>query len=95
MPRKRDIEAAITAHNDDDRGRLLLPPSATRLLIVMFPRGAVCQRSLDDLAAEGLDRRGLPRLLRGLVETGFLSKEPGSGRVPTTYTLHLPPRAQP
>ena len=46
----------------------------------------MCQRSLDDLAAEGFDRRGLLRLLRGLVETGFLSKEPGSGRVPTTYT---------
>jgi hypothetical protein len=94
LPRKRDIEAAVAAHNDAAQA-LLLPPSATRLLIVMFPRGAVCQRSLDDLAAEGFDRRGLPRLLRGLVETGFLSKEPGSGRVPTTYTLHLPPRAQP
>ena len=94
MPRKRDIEAAVAAYNDAAQA-LLLPPSATRLLIVMFPRGAVCQRSLDDLAAEGFDRRGLPRLLRGLVETGFLPKEPGSGRVPTTYTLHLPPRAQP
>ena len=89
MPRKRDIEAAVAAYNDAAQA-LLLPPSATRLLIVMFPRGAVCQRSLDDLAAEGFDRRGLPRLLRGLVETGFLSKEPGSGRVPTTYTLHPP-----
>ena len=53
MPRKRDIEAAVAAYNDAAQA-LLLPPSATRLLIVMFPRGAVCQRSLDDLAAEAI-----------------------------------------
>jgi hypothetical protein len=68
----------------------LLPPAAARLLAVMFRRGSVCQRSLDDLATGGFDRRSLPKLLRGLVEAGFLSKD-RRPRVPNTYTLHLPP----
>jgi hypothetical protein len=58
----------------------------------MFRRGSVCQRSLDDLATEGFDRRSLPKLLRGLVEARFLSKgRPSTVRAPNTYTLHLPP----
>jgi hypothetical protein len=84
------IEAAIAAHNSADR-ESLLPPAATLLLAVMFRRGSVCQRSLDDLATEGFDRARLPRLLRGLVEAGFLSKDRPSGHGPNTYTLHLPP----
>ena len=95
MPRREEIEAAIAAHNavDADR-RLLLPPAAGRLLAAMFRRSSVCQRSVDDLATEGFDRRTVSRLLRGLIEAGFLSKEPTLGRV-STYQLHLPPRRQP
>jgi hypothetical protein len=90
LSRRTEIEAAIAAHNSADR-EPLLPPAAALLLAVMFRRGSVCQRSLDDLAAEGFDRRSLPKLLRGLVEAGFLSKGRPSVRAPNTYTLHLPP----
>ena len=38
LSRRREIEAAIAAHNSADR-ETLLPPSAARLLAVMFPRG--------------------------------------------------------
>jgi hypothetical protein len=94
--RRRDaIAAAIAAHNDTDPEELL-PPSATRLLTAMFPRGDVCQRSLNDLARAGFDRRGVSRLLRALVEAGFLSKDRRHGRrAPNVYRLHLPPQRQP
>jgi hypothetical protein len=91
LPRRRDIEAAIAAHNNDERERLLLPPEAARLLAIMFPRSTVCQRGVADLAAEGFNQRRLVRLLGILVEAGLLSKERGN-RVPNTYRLHLPPR---
>ena len=90
MPRKRDIEAAVAAHNASDR-EPHLSPAAVRLLATMFRHAAVCQRSLDDLAAEGIDRRAVSRLLRALVETGFLSKQRGQGRAPNIYRRHLPP----
>ena len=89
LSRRSEIEAAIAAHNSADR-ETLLPPDAARLLRAMFPRGSVCQRRLEDLVAEGFDRRTLPRLLRSLVDAGFLSKEPGRGFA-STYRLHLPP----
>ena len=96
MPRKRDIEAAVAAHNATDGPKqTLLPPEAASLLFVMFPRRSVCQRRLDDLAAEGFDRRALPRLLRALIDAGFLSKEPSQGPIIGTYRLHLPPQRQP
>jgi hypothetical protein len=60
-----EIEAAIAAYNNTDP-EMLLPPEAARLLTIMFRRSGVCQRRLDDLAAEGFDRRTLPRLLRAL-----------------------------
>jgi hypothetical protein len=87
--RRRDIEAAIAAHNDADQ-EPLLPPEAVRLLAVMFPRSTLCQRSVADLAAEGFNQRRLVRLLGILAEAGFLSKERGT-RVPNIYRLHLPP----
>ena len=90
MSRRTEIEAAIAAHNDTDP-EALLPPAAARLLITMFPRGNVCQRSLDDLAAEGIDRRAVSRLLHALIVAGFLSKERGFDRAPNSYRLHLPP----
>jgi hypothetical protein len=51
MSRRTEITAAIAAHNNADP-EALLPPSATRLLITTSRHGDVCQRSLDDLAAE-------------------------------------------
>ena len=91
MSRRTDIEAAIAAHNDTDP-EALLPPAAARLLITMFPRRDVCQRSLDDLARAGFDRRDVSRLLRALIEAGVLSKEHGHGRrAANIYRLHLPP----
>jgi hypothetical protein len=90
LPRRRDFEAAIAAHNAADR-ETLLPAEAVRLLAVMFPRSTVCQRGVADLAAEGFNQSRLVRLLGILVEAGFLSKERGN-RVPNTYRLHLPPR---
>jgi hypothetical protein len=95
LPRREEIEAAIAAHNAVDADRQpLLPPAAGRLLAAMFRRSSVCQRSVDDLATDGLDRTAVRRLLRGLIEAGFLSKEPTLGRA-STYQLHLPPRRQP
>ena len=94
MSRRTEIAAAIAAHNDTDPD-VLLPPAAARLLIAMFPRREVCQRSLDDLARAGFDRRGVSRLLRALVEAGFLSKLSGQSSATNTYRLHLPPRRQP
>jgi hypothetical protein len=93
LPSRRDIEAAIAAYNASDP-EMLLPPETAQLLSVMFHRSSVCQRRLDDLAAEGFDRPTLPRLLRALGDAGFLSKERGHG-VPNTYRLTLPPQRQP
>ena len=93
MTRRADIEAAIAAHNNADR-ETLLPPSAARLLTVMFPRDTVCQRSVPELAAEGFDHRNLQHLLRALIAAGFLSKEQGKGPFPNIYRLHLPPRGR-
>jgi hypothetical protein len=91
LPRKREIEAAIAAYNDADP-ETLLPPDAARLLSVMFRRSSVCQRSVADLAAEASDTmRLVKRLLRILLEAGFLSKPPRSGRDPDIYRLQLPP----
>jgi hypothetical protein len=97
LPRKRDIEAAVAAHNRTVPLTRRLPPEAARLLTVMFPRGDVCQRTVASLTAEGFDRETARRLLRGLIGAGFVSKEhPGRGQgVISTYRLHLPPRRQP
>ena len=90
LSRRREIEAAIAAHNSADN-ETVLPPSAVRLLAVMFPRDDVCQRSVADLEAEGFDRRTVRSLLRALVDAGFLSTERPWGAVPNIYRLHLPP----
>ena len=90
MPCREEIEAAIAAHNATDT-EALLPPAAGRLLAVMFRQSSVCQRSREDLAREGFDRRNLARLLRALVEAGFLTKERLTGGAPNTYHLHIPP----
>ena len=91
MPRRREIEAAIAAHNDADR-ETLLPPDAVRLLSVMFRRSSVCRLRPEDLVAEGFDDQPLRRLLRGLIEAGLVSMVvPASARGHRVYRLHLPP----
>jgi hypothetical protein len=94
LPRKKDIEAAIAAHNATAPVRRGLPPEAVRLLTVLFPRGAVCQRTGASLAADGFDVLTAHRLLRGLLAAGFLSKEHRGRRgqgIISTYHRHLPP----
>ena len=90
LSRRREIEAAIAAHNSADR-ETLLPPSAARLLTLMFPQDNVCQRRLLELEAEGFDGRTLRRLLRALVDAGFAVHGTTVGGVPNIYRLHLPP----
>jgi len=90
-PRRRDdIVAAVAAH-DSAHPSAPLPRNAARLLAVMFPSEEVCQRSLQAIAEEGFARKSLPGLLKRLAEAGFLSRQSGSGAVPDTYRLHLPP----
>ena len=60
LPRKRDIEAAIAAHNATDRETALLPHSTARLLAVIFPRDNVCRRSEASLMADGFEREDSP-----------------------------------
>ena len=90
-PHRRDAIAAAIAAYDRANPQSPLPRNAVPLLAAMFPIEDVCQRSLQDIAAEGFDRKRLAANLRRLAEAGFLSRTPGSGVVPDTYRLHLPP----
>jgi hypothetical protein len=90
-PRRRDdIVAAVAAH-DSAHPSAPLPRNTARVLAAMFANDDVCQRSLEDIAAEGFARNRLSALLRRLVEVGLLSLERGSAREPNTYRLHPPP----
>jgi hypothetical protein len=89
--RRRDEIAAAVAAYDSANPEARLPRSTMPLLAAMFPIEDVCKRSLQDIAAEGFDRKRLAANLRCLVDAGFLSRQPGSGVVPDTYRLHLPP----
>ena len=91
IDQRRDAIATAIAAYDAAKPLAPLPRNAARLLTVMFPSEDVCQRSLQDLANEGFDRKRLPGNLQRLLKAGFLSKERGSGVVPDTYWLHLPP----
>ena len=93
--RRRDKITAAVAAYDRANPKARMPRSAARLLAVMFPSKDVCHRSLDAIAAEGLNRTTLPATLRRLVEAGFLSRREGSGAVAHTYRLHLPPAGAP
>jgi hypothetical protein len=88
--RRDEIAAAVAAY-DSANPEARLPRPTVPLLAAMFPIEDVCQRSLQDIAAEGFDRKRLAANLRRLAETGFLSRTPGSGVVSDTYRLHLPP----
>ena len=89
--RRRDaIATAVTAY-DRANPKARLPRTAARLLAAMFPSEDVCQRSQDDIAAEGFNRDSMPAVLRRLEKAGFLSRQRGSGPVPDLFTLNLPP----
>jgi hypothetical protein len=92
--RRDDIAAAVTAHNDAGQ-EPLLPTKAVHLLAVMFADVDIYQRNLDSLVGKGVGWNTISRLLRLLIEAGFLSKEQGRGQRPNTFRLHLPPRRQP
>ncbi len=88
--RRRDaIAAAVAAYDHAAEGPL--PRNAARLLAAMFPADDVCQRSQEEIAAEGFGRDSLPRALRCLEKAGLLSRQRGAGRVPDLFRLHLPP----
>jgi hypothetical protein len=91
---RREVIAAAVETYKHAYPEAPLPRQTVQLLGVMFASGDVCQRSLQDLAAEGFDRKRLAANLRRLVDAGFLSREPGSGVVPDTYRLQLPPVRQ-
>ena len=91
--RRATIEAAVAAY-DAAHPAAPLPRNTVRVLAVMFPSGDVCQQSLEAIAGEGFDRTRLRATLRRLIEARFLSRHRGSGVVPHTYHLHLPPLVQ-
>jgi hypothetical protein len=92
--RRRDEIAVAVAAYDSANPLSPLPRNAVRLLAAMFPVEDVCQRSLDEIAQAGFNRKNLTTPLRRLIAAGFLSKVSGSGRVPDTYRLHLSPVRQ-
>ena len=89
--RRRDAIAAAVAAYDRANPKARLPHTAALLLAAMFPSEAVCQKSQDDIAAEGFSRDGMPGVLRRLEKAGFLTRQRGSGPVPDLFRLHLPP----
>ena len=90
-PRRRaDIIAAVNAYNSANPGARL-PRNAALLLAVMFGSDDTCQRSQEDLAAEGFSGVSLRVSLRRLVEAGLVSRRQASSRSADEYQLHLPP----
>jgi len=89
--RRRDEIAAVVAAYDSANPLSPLPRNTVPLLAAMFPTDDVCQRSRDDIAAAGSNRKNLTTPLRRLIAAGFLSRTQGSGVMPDTYRLHLPP----
>jgi hypothetical protein len=88
LRRRDDLVAAVAAY-DNANPSAQLPRNAAQLLAVVFPSEDVCQRSQEDLAAEGFSRDRLSAMLRRLVEAGFLSRH-RVAQMPDTYRLHLP-----
>ena len=88
--RRRDAIAAAVAAYDRANPEARLPRTAAWLLAAMFPSEDVCQKSQDDIAAEGFSRDSMPRVLRRLEKAGFLTRQRGSGPVPDLFRLHLP-----
>jgi hypothetical protein len=92
--RRRDEIAAAVAAYDIANPLSPLPRNAVPLLAAMFPIEDMCQRSLDEIATEGFNRKNLTAALRRTIAAGFLSRIPGSGSEPDTYRLHLSPVRQ-
>jgi hypothetical protein len=89
-PHRRDEIAVAVIGYDSANPQARLPRNTVQLLAAMFPIEDVCQRSLDDIATEGFNRKNLTAALRRLIAAGFLSRTAGSGSEPDTYRLHLP-----
>ena len=92
--RRRDEIAAAVAAYDSANPLSPLPRNAVQLLAAMFPIEDVCQRSLDEIATQGFNRKNLTPPLRRLIAAGLLSKVSGSGTTPDIYRLHLSPVRQ-
>ena len=60
----------------------------------MFAAEDVCCVSQQELFSRGFGDT-LPKVLRALVEAGFMSKQAGTSRVPDSYRLLLPLKARP
>ena len=91
--RRDAIIAAVEAHNRAHPAARLPRPAAL-LLVVMFDTEDVCCVSQETLRTRGFGR-ALPKVLRALVEAGFVSREPGTSRIPDTYRLQLRLEARP
>ena len=91
--RRDAFSIAVETHNQA-HPEARLPRPAARLLAVMFATEDVCCVSQQELSARGFGET-LPKVLRALVEAGFMSKQAGTSRVPDTYRLLLPLEARP
>ena len=86
--RREAVFAAVEAY-DRAHPKARLPRPAARLLATMFTDQDVCCLSQQALMAGGFGD-SLRRVLRALIEAGFISRQAGSARVPDTYRLqHL------
>ena len=83
--RRETVFAAVEAYNRTHPAARL-PRPAARLLAVMFATEDVCSLSQGTLKAEGFGDT-LPKVLRALVEAGFVSRQAGTSRIPDTYRL--------
>jgi hypothetical protein len=85
MSRRNTIADAVEAHNRN-HPTARLPRPAARLLAVMFATEDVCCVSQETLKAQGFGDT-MPKVLRALVEAGFVSRQAGTSRIPDTYQL--------
>ena len=83
--RREAAFAAVEAYNRA-HPKARLPRPAARLLATMFADRDVCCLSQQALMAEGFGD-SLRRVLRALIEAGFMSKQAGTSRVPDSYRL--------
>ena len=83
--RREAVFAAVETYNRTHPAAPL-PRPAARLLAVMFATEDVCCVSQETLKAEGFGDT-LPKVLRALVEAGFVGRQAGTSRIPDTYRL--------